>query len=70
MKKLILGIFLIGSVAFAVEFQCYKLYTLEQCTEKLNELSENYLIKEYKILPIEINGTITYNMVIKVQRFK
>lgn len=65
----------VHSISFGSFFKYYKEATIVECTNKLNELSKEYKIISYCIVPAVTGGrdqrTIYYfNMIIEVEELK
>lgn len=75
MKKFLLLFLIISNICFADFYKCYKDMKIEDCTNKLIELSQLYNIKSYKIIPNKFTKdfigdygeVLTYNMIIEVE---
>lgn len=71
-KKILVLLFIINSLSFGSCFKYYKEASIESCVKKLNELSKNYKILSYKIVPAETGGRDYryidhFNMIIEVE---
>lgn len=72
MKNILMLFLILSNLCFASHFKYYKEATIENCVYKLNELSKNYKIKSYKIVPSRTGGRYIadiyyYNMIIEVE---
>lgn len=68
MKKLATLFLLMSALSFGSEYKYYKKATLEQCAEKLSELSRCYEIIDYKVFPTRWDNV--YDMIIEVEGIK
>ncbi len=72
MKNILMLFLILSNLCFASHFKYYKEATFERCVSKLNELSKDYVIISYQIVPAEKGGMkesyiYYYNMVIEVK---
>lgn len=70
MKKFLILFFILSNICFANTFKYYEYETIEDCANKLNELSQTYKIISYQIVPAQTGGNgikTLYNMVMEVE---
>lgn len=70
MRKLIAFLFIIGSLCFGSEFQCYKRIKIEECNDILNDLNKQYKVVSYQIVPyssVRKNRILYYNLVVQLE---
>ena len=69
MKKVLALLFLLTSLCFGSEFKSYEKICFYECAKILNNLSKDYLILSYKILPSEFSrNTGSYNYSLRAMK--
>lgn len=77
MKKVLALLFLLTSLCFGSEFKSYEDIYFYECAEILNNLSKDYLILSYKIIPSKfyknyhtVESIKNFNMIVEIEKIE